>query len=65
MRDPDLRVDEAGEVYLLEINPNCGCSIEGSFTGRRLTSSRRMRQGHRGLPLHLLGVRDAPRDQGA
>jgi D-alanine-D-alanine ligase len=50
----DLRVDEAGEVYLLEINPNCGVFYpEGSFGSADFILAGDP-AGHRGLLLHLL-----------
>ena len=59
----DLRVDEAGEVYLLEINPNCGVFYpEGSFGSADFILAADA-AGHRGFALHLLACAMRRRDR--
>ena len=50
----DLRVDDQGQVYLLEINPNCGVFYpDGQFGSADLILARDP-AGHRGFLEHLL-----------
>jgi D-alanine-D-alanine ligase len=59
----DLRVDEAGEAYLLEINPNCGVFYpEGSFGSADFILAADA-AGHRGFLLHLIDCAIRRRDR--
>jgi D-alanine-D-alanine ligase len=60
----DLRVDDTGEIYLLEINPNCGMFYpEGEFGSADFILAADP-AGHRGFLLHLIECALRRRDRG-
>jgi len=59
----DIRMDAAGHLYLLEINPNCGVFYPAGQFGSADFILARDPAGHRGFLLHLMACATRRRDR--